>query len=1186
MSRLSRRIALGGLLCCGFGTAPAQVVVSQIYGGGGNSGATLRNDFIELHNTGTAAVSVAGWSVQYASATGTSWATTPLTGSIPAGGYYLVQEAQGSGGGGTLPTPDATGTIAMSGTAGKVALSNSTSALSGACPTGTADLVGFGSTANCFEGSGPTPAPSNTLAVLRAGGGCTDANNNAVDFATGTPTPRNSAATALVCGAPVQATLSITDTSAAEGDSGSKPLFFTINLNQAAGTGGVTVRYATANGTAAAGSDYSAASGSVTIAAGDTSVTISVDINGDTVSEPDDTFTVTLSNPTGAVIGRATGIGTIVNDDVAVTPIGQIQGAGGLSPLVGRTVTTRGIVTGRRSAGYYIQTAAGQDDGNAATSEGLYVFTNTTPPADAAVGNLVQVQGAIAEFIPTADPGQLPLTEMTGSTTVVLGTGNPLPAPMTLSTSLPRPSGALDQLERFEGMRVTAPSFTVVAPTRGNISEPNATGTGNGIFNIVVTGTPRPFREPGIQAPDLPPSGSIPPIPRFDDNPEMLTVISGSIGAASLNVRAGTVITGLVGPLDYSFRRYTILPDPAVAPVVGAQPAPTAARLPTSDEFTIATYNAQRFFDTANDPAIGEPVLTSTAFANRLNKASLALRNYLNAPDIVGLVEIENLSTLQAIASKVNADAVAAGQTNPQYLAYLSEGNDVGGIDVGFLVKRAQVAAGVNRVAVISVTQLGRDTTFVQPDGTPALLNDRPPLQLDAVVHYADGRTFPITTIVIHNRSLNSAEENSATGERVRVKRQKQAEYVAEQVQALQDADPTRRIALIGDFNAFEFNDGFGDSMGTIAGLPAADNQTAVPNDGLDLVDPDLLNLYLEEPLGQRYSYVFEGHAQSLDHILINQALGTAAAAVGLDHARINADFTEVDRSNANTPTRLSDHDPAVAYVRADPIAFADLSITATATPTSVAAGGAMRFDAVVANAGPDAADFPGLGVAFDAELGDLAVTAPSDWSCDAPVIASGATSVACATTSLANGANAAFVLTASAPAAETGNAIVLSASATSQTSDGSAVNDTATAITTVGISADLAVTLSGRDTVVRSTHPAAFAVVVRNDGPNAAPAAALTLRVDTPSGYAKLAAPFGWQCVDAQSHKFEVTCAAADDIPSGDSATFAVLVITSGRLAPPYFTIRGSVTLAANDADLGNNIAAKRVDVRNTIAR
>jgi predicted extracellular nuclease len=173
--------------------ASPNVVISQIYGGGGNSGATIKNDFIELYNRGSVPVNLAGWSVQYASATGTAWQVTALSGSIQPGGYYLVQEAQGAGGTAALPTPDATGTIAMSATAGKVALISNSTALTGACPLSSpiVDLVGYGSTANCFEFQF-APAPSNTLADIRAGGGATDTDNNSADFSTGAPNPHNS----------------------------------------------------------------------------------------------------------------------------------------------------------------------------------------------------------------------------------------------------------------------------------------------------------------------------------------------------------------------------------------------------------------------------------------------------------------------------------------------------------------------------------------------------------------------------------------------------------------------------------------------------------------------------------------------------------------------------------------------------------------------------------------------------------------------------------------------------------------------------------------------------------------------------------------------------------------------------------------------------------------------------------
>jgi endonuclease G len=169
------------------------VVISQVYGGGGNSGATYKNDFIELYNAGSTSVSLSTYAVQYASSTGSSWQATTLSGTLLAGHYYLIQEAAGTGGTTALPTPEATGTISMSATAGKVALTKTTTVLTVDNPVGSAnvvDFVGYGS-ADAFEGSGPAPAPSNTTSDLRAGAGATDTNNNVSDFSTGAANPRN-----------------------------------------------------------------------------------------------------------------------------------------------------------------------------------------------------------------------------------------------------------------------------------------------------------------------------------------------------------------------------------------------------------------------------------------------------------------------------------------------------------------------------------------------------------------------------------------------------------------------------------------------------------------------------------------------------------------------------------------------------------------------------------------------------------------------------------------------------------------------------------------------------------------------------------------------------------------------------------------------------------------------------------
>lgn len=186
-------------------TSNAQVVISQVYGGGGNTGAQYTHDFVELFNRGTASVDVSGWSVQYASATGTAWqvSSIPASTSIAPGKYFLIKLA-GSTVGVALPTPDldvTTSPINMSGTAGKVALVNSATALAGTTLTvGTyVDMVGFGPTATYYEGTAAVAILSNTTAAIRLNGGCTDNNANNTDFTVGAPAPRNSATAASIC---------------------------------------------------------------------------------------------------------------------------------------------------------------------------------------------------------------------------------------------------------------------------------------------------------------------------------------------------------------------------------------------------------------------------------------------------------------------------------------------------------------------------------------------------------------------------------------------------------------------------------------------------------------------------------------------------------------------------------------------------------------------------------------------------------------------------------------------------------------------------------------------------------------------------------------------------------------------------------------------------------------------------
>jgi predicted extracellular nuclease len=187
----------------------SSVVISQVYGGGGNTGGLFRNDFIELHNRSEVDVDVTGWSVQYAfnftpPATDQGFLQSnvvAINGIIPAGGYYLIQQSQGADGSQpALPTPDAIGGVTVSSTSGRVALVRSTTAIGlNFTSPDIEDFVGYGTAAPTWEGLGSARTTSNTTAVLRDQDGCEDSDNNNLDFSLLAPNPRNSASPLVVC---------------------------------------------------------------------------------------------------------------------------------------------------------------------------------------------------------------------------------------------------------------------------------------------------------------------------------------------------------------------------------------------------------------------------------------------------------------------------------------------------------------------------------------------------------------------------------------------------------------------------------------------------------------------------------------------------------------------------------------------------------------------------------------------------------------------------------------------------------------------------------------------------------------------------------------------------------------------------------------------------------------------------
>jgi len=859
--------------------ASTTLVISQVYGGGGNSGATYKNDFIEILNISASPVSLAGYSVQYASAAGTfssSLLTALPSFTLQPGQYFLIQEAAGTGGTASLPAPDATGSINLSATAGKVALVNGTTAISSCSASNVVDLVGYGTTASCSETS-PAPAPSNSNAVLRAGGGCTDTDNNSTDFAAAAPNPRNSSSPTAACSV------------------GPAPLTITTaSLPPATVNNVYSVTLAATGGSGTRTWSSSALPANLSL---DPSTGI---VSGIPASTGSTGVTFTVSDSTGPVSATLTlAVGPV--PPCAPVTIGSVQGSGDATPIAGQIVTVEGIVTALRTTGFFVQDGG---DGNDATSDGIFVFTSSAPSGNAVVGNSVCVTGTAAEY-----SGQ---TELNSPTFFAISSGNPLPSPHVLTASDLSPSGPLDQLEKFSGMRVTIPSLTVTGPTGGTIDEVHATATSNGAFYGVIAGTPRPFREPGIALTDTLPVGTPAGVPRWDTNPEVIEIYGlGQVGSAPVDVTGGATVANITGVMSYYPSMYELLPDPSSGTVFGNVTF-TAVPDKTAAEFTIANTNLEHFYNTTQDPnrpqGASSTNVDPTAFANRVAKLSLGIRNVLKLPDVIGVEEVLNLATLQTIAAQINSDALAQTGVNPGYTAYLQEGNDVSNINVGFLVK--------SNITVVDVTQYGKTETITNPtSGSVSLLNDRPPLVLRArAAQPGSNNSVAFTVILNHLRSLDSIDDPSS-GPFVRLKRQMQAEYLANLIQSRQAADPNEKIIAIGDFNAYQFNDGYVDVVGTVKGEPAPASAVVLASN--PIVSPVLTALVDLEGASDRYSYTFSGSAEEIDQFLLNNPAMSIFSRVAT--ARLNADFPEVYHGVFDRPERLSDHDWPVGYFTLPP---------------------------------------------------------------------------------------------------------------------------------------------------------------------------------------------------------------------------------------------------------------------------
>jgi predicted extracellular nuclease len=514
---------------------------------------------------------------------------------------------------------------------------------------------------------------------------------------------------------------------------------------------------------------------------------------------------------------------------VSVLEIFEIQGNGSASPHANAIVRTNdNIVTAVGPDGFFIQTPDYRADADAATSNGIYVFTSSVPAV--AVGDQVDVEGKVIEFFN--------FTELTNTGLIVSvdASGMPLPATFDLTPGY-------SNFEPLEGM--------LVRVTGGAACD----GTDQFSETMIVAASTRPFRTPGIGG---------------DVHPEILDVDPTELGGASPSIVGGATIDLAEGPLAFDFGDYSIWTT-SLSYTNPTYPRPVRAR--NAGEVTVGAQNMFRLFDTVNDPATSDAVLTPAVYATRLAKISDHVRNNLGAPDILAVSEVENMTALGDLAAKINFD-----QAGLNYVPYLLEGNDIGGIDVGFLVR--------DTVNVDSVEQLGATDTWIDPDvGGPVLLNDRPPLLLRGS-YAGNGAPFPIYAVAVHQRSLIDADTP-----RVQMKRQLQAENLAGYLNDIQGDEPGARIVVTGDFNAFEFTDGYVDVMGILTSTASLINQVFLAS------------------ATERYSYVEEGVAQVLDHSLTSAPLNPNVRDLDFAHANADKPF-EADPA--------SDHDGVVLFVMSD----------------------------------------------------------------------------------------------------------------------------------------------------------------------------------------------------------------------------------------------------------------------------
>lgn len=659
-------------------------------------------------------------------------------------------------------------------------------------------------------------------------------------------------------------TLSIADASTTEGDSGAHLITFTV-ARVGGATGAIDATYTVTLPGGYGGADAGdfgafALTGKVQFANGQSTATISLPVLGDRQPEPNETFSISLSNPTGgATIDRATATGTILNDDILPLSIGQIQGEGHRSAYEGQKVVTSGIVTAVDSNGFYLQDLG---DGNARTSDAVFVFTSTAP--DVFVGDAVAVQATVSEY--RAGTGGLTITELTAPSIELLGYGYDLPEAVLIGKGgLTPPSTVIDDdgltrydpttdgidfWESLEGMRVTIDKPLVVSNTTADsYAETDVVASlGEGATGINDRG--------GIT------------ISKGDFNPEKIqlqgdsTIFDGFNASYSI----GDQLSSVTGVVNYAAAKYEVIVTEAVTVTKDVTLAKEVTALSgDAAHLSLATYNVENLDASDNK----YDVLASNIVYN------------LRAPDIIALQEIQDadgagngrdlsgVKTAQGLIDAINKISGA----NYAYVEVAPEtANSTGGEPNGNI--RNGYLYNTDRVSYV--------------DGSAELItgaaynNSRKPL----VAQFEfNGET--ITAINVHFTSRGGSDPlwgaTQPPADAGDASRTAQAAGVKAYINEHLADDPAMNIAVLGDWNGFAWED--------------AQTQLTDPAKGGMLTDLATALLPSEE----RYSYLFDGNAQQLDHILVT---GGLLANAQYDAVHINSQFS------GDRPT---DHDPQLA---------------------------------------------------------------------------------------------------------------------------------------------------------------------------------------------------------------------------------------------------------------------------------